>query len=338
MTIAICLRCGADKVGALTSCPDCGLEPETQREQAYSLAISDHYFSRQVLREIGADIAKDGRIPTLPTDQEQKFLAAVERDPNSALFRSLAAENNRAVELRHEVGEVFDRLTTIPIVIFQLVAGADGKVEKKEKEAFADLLRPARSKTLFKSALMKALTQFCEKDAKRVTVPTKQHLLLSLYAENISLISKSVAIKHLRGFRDDVRTLAFAIAGISGGFWGLTNRVSRKEKHIIDGILAELETFEFSERIMKAADNQSVIARAMQRCVTDIEGLFERHKIQFERLEVLGFVAAVLDFEFQMTTSDSIYRRELNAHLTFLSKTYKVSRNDIAACTRTVIA
>lgn len=46
MTIAVCLKCGADKADALTTCPKCGFNPETStaEDQVMSILLSDPNF------------------------------------------------------------------------------------------------------------------------------------------------------------------------------------------------------------------------------------------------------------------------------------------------------
>ena len=56
MTLAICLQCGAEKLGALTLCSECGSVPSTADERARSLALSDHNLSADELRAIAAKI------------------------------------------------------------------------------------------------------------------------------------------------------------------------------------------------------------------------------------------------------------------------------------------
>lgn len=45
----------------------------------YSLALTDHYFSVQILQQIGAVLPEKG-VPNLPPEQEKELLAVV-RDP-----------------------------------------------------------------------------------------------------------------------------------------------------------------------------------------------------------------------------------------------------------------
>jgi hypothetical protein len=59
---------------------------------AYSLALTDHYFTLDVLREIGEAIPEHGR-PSLPPEQEEQMLATI-RDPD--LQRILGLGGTRA--------------------------------------------------------------------------------------------------------------------------------------------------------------------------------------------------------------------------------------------------
>ncbi|MFK7958939.1 MAG: hypothetical protein AB8G96_00300 [Phycisphaerales bacterium] len=42
MTMAICIECGADKVGALVPCRTCSFDPASNDEKARSMVASDH--------------------------------------------------------------------------------------------------------------------------------------------------------------------------------------------------------------------------------------------------------------------------------------------------------
>jgi hypothetical protein len=80
MTVALCVKCGGFKHGAFNTCNACGFRPVDDYDKAYSLALSDHYFALDTLREIGGAIPKQGR-PSLPPEQEEQMLATI-RDPN----------------------------------------------------------------------------------------------------------------------------------------------------------------------------------------------------------------------------------------------------------------
>ena len=72
MTVAVCLKCGAIKVGAWTPCPKCHHLPEDPEDQAKHMIISDHYFSRTDLDGISANV-KNG----LPVHFDAKNIADI---------------------------------------------------------------------------------------------------------------------------------------------------------------------------------------------------------------------------------------------------------------------
>jgi hypothetical protein len=85
MTIAVCVNCGFIKHGA---CGACGSFPESETELAYSLALTDHYFSAETLQEISAAMLAGGPRPQLPPEQEQQFRQMVTGDDK--MVRALA--------------------------------------------------------------------------------------------------------------------------------------------------------------------------------------------------------------------------------------------------------
>ena len=56
MTAAVCLQCGARKIGALVPCLSCGYEPKEEEEQAKSVLLSDHYVSKEDLANVSERI------------------------------------------------------------------------------------------------------------------------------------------------------------------------------------------------------------------------------------------------------------------------------------------
>jgi len=52
MTVAICIQCGHEKVGALTPCPSCHLVPESPIDQAKSITLSDYCHDSKQLEQI----------------------------------------------------------------------------------------------------------------------------------------------------------------------------------------------------------------------------------------------------------------------------------------------
>ena len=78
MTLAVCAKCGAKKIGALTWCPACKFEPgddSDNDDDLYSMILSDHYFSAQRLEEFSEGMQAGGPRPKLLPEQEAEFRA-----------------------------------------------------------------------------------------------------------------------------------------------------------------------------------------------------------------------------------------------------------------------
>ena len=71
MTVAICIKCGAFKFGAFSSCEKCGATPETEDDVALSMMTSDHFHSQEELGDIGKAIASGKKIALAPDDREK---------------------------------------------------------------------------------------------------------------------------------------------------------------------------------------------------------------------------------------------------------------------------
>ena len=70
MTLAICWKCGAQKVGALTWCSACNQLPTLPEDQAKSLLLSDHYRDAAELARLGEEIASGDSVGFDPTELE----------------------------------------------------------------------------------------------------------------------------------------------------------------------------------------------------------------------------------------------------------------------------
>lgn len=81
MTVAVCVKCGAIKHGAFNPCNSCGSHPEAEIDLAYSLALTDHYFSADVLEQISAAMLEGKPRPSLPPEQEDFFLKILRDNP-----------------------------------------------------------------------------------------------------------------------------------------------------------------------------------------------------------------------------------------------------------------
>jgi hypothetical protein len=78
MTIAVCIRCGAKKLGALTLCPGCGFAPLDNSDKAKAMILTDHSLSRDQIDMIAARI--QARLPvTYPEDAIAGYAALLER-------------------------------------------------------------------------------------------------------------------------------------------------------------------------------------------------------------------------------------------------------------------
>ena len=71
MTMAICINCGGEKFGAFGACDGCGFRPTSEEEMAKALMMTDHYFSKEKLAEIGADIKKGTAVTFNPENVAQ---------------------------------------------------------------------------------------------------------------------------------------------------------------------------------------------------------------------------------------------------------------------------
>ena len=76
MTIAVCLQCGARKIGALVRCRSCGYEPKEEEEQAKSVLLSDHYLSNEDLSTISERI-KSGLGVTFAEPSVQNLVESI---------------------------------------------------------------------------------------------------------------------------------------------------------------------------------------------------------------------------------------------------------------------
>ena len=77
MTVAVCLHCGAMKVGAWTPCPRCGYTPETPEDQAKHLMVSDHYLGQADLENISVRV-KQGLPLNFQPQQVEQMAASIQ--------------------------------------------------------------------------------------------------------------------------------------------------------------------------------------------------------------------------------------------------------------------
>lgn len=80
MTRAVCLGCGAFKVGAFTACPSCGHDPTTPEEQARHVLVSDQVLDDDALIAISEQVAR-GEPVHLDPEAVASWTASIEETP-----------------------------------------------------------------------------------------------------------------------------------------------------------------------------------------------------------------------------------------------------------------
>ena len=79
MTLAICIRCGSEKIGALTPCSHCGFAPENDRHaQAKSLLYCDRHMTPEQLRAVG-EALRGGAAPSFDEVALASLVSELER-------------------------------------------------------------------------------------------------------------------------------------------------------------------------------------------------------------------------------------------------------------------
>ena len=76
MTRAVCVKCGAQKIGALTWCPNCKFQPGNDPDNLddlYSMILSDHSFDAAELDRFSEGMQSGMPMPRLSADQESEF-------------------------------------------------------------------------------------------------------------------------------------------------------------------------------------------------------------------------------------------------------------------------
>src|SRR6185436_11578960 len=76
MTAAVCVACGAFKIGAWTRCPACPHEPRTEHERAQALLLSDRHLSASQLAAASANI-KAGMPPQFEESDVQSLAVQI---------------------------------------------------------------------------------------------------------------------------------------------------------------------------------------------------------------------------------------------------------------------
>ena len=72
MTVALCIKCGAMKRGALTHCFECDFHPQEHEDMGKAMVLTDHFLSRGELEAISAQI-KSGEPVIYPEEVVQGY-------------------------------------------------------------------------------------------------------------------------------------------------------------------------------------------------------------------------------------------------------------------------
>ena len=81
MTFAVCIKCGARKLGALTGCSGCRFTPSSSDEQARSIILSDHHMDAESLEQ-SSQLIKQGGSPELPTELLESYKIEMQKPSN----------------------------------------------------------------------------------------------------------------------------------------------------------------------------------------------------------------------------------------------------------------
>lgn len=323
MTIALCIKCGGRKFGSVTACGECGHAPASQVEAAYSVVLSDHYFDLETLDRIASDISRTGKCPSLPAEQEDKFLRAVAGDPIIQTVLGANAINNEAAAAREAIpASEFDHISRLPLLIFVMVAGADGRIDKKEAAAFADVLRLPVCGQVFKSPLFKALVLFGDHSSENA----KPRHLNSDYAwEVASIVRRLLNAPQLKAFSDDVEALALIIAAASGGLLGFGSKISRSERQAIGELRRAFALPDLEPR------TRSLGKFAVGWTHSFAQLLENEFGFRPDRGEISAYVVSMLDFCLQANTEERVYREQISEVVRSVAAHVQWDANQLAA-------
>jgi hypothetical protein len=325
MTVAICINCGTQKDNALTKCPHCDIGPVSDRELAYSLALSDNHLPLDVLTQIGADIARTGVCPPLSPEEEAAFLHKVSTYKLKKIVVADNLETNEAAAAKWDIpSEDYAHLQKLPQLIFALVAGADEKIDRKEEAALENLFRIPICRDTFDSALFKSLLYFrSSSDAE----PKKERLSDAYLTQTRSVLHKHLSPEEFNEFRDDVVTFGSIIAAASGGILGLGNRVSREEKAALD----LLKSY-FPRRATPSGEYSPVLSTMtegwMRRFDDTMHGSFG---FRPSKIQIGVYISSIQDFAGQVSLDKPDYLIERGEIVHTTSTMVGLAPNDLNA-------
>jgi hypothetical protein len=90
MTVAVCLHCGAYKVGAFTTCPACSYVPDDDESLTKHLMVTDHYMDAAQLRDIAARVEAGQTLTFDPESMKEMWVSKAELKRIDKKFRLIA--------------------------------------------------------------------------------------------------------------------------------------------------------------------------------------------------------------------------------------------------------
>jgi hypothetical protein len=107
MTVAVCIRCGTIKFGALSTCEQCGFTPDhkDKAQAKLCLMLSDHFNSVEELEKIGKDIAEGAKIEVYDSATVEQAI----KDYNRAVELYRSGQKEASLELARKAHSVFQR-------------------------------------------------------------------------------------------------------------------------------------------------------------------------------------------------------------------------------------
>ncbi|MFC7339267.1 hypothetical protein ACFQY0_18890 [Haloferula chungangensis] len=141
--------------------------------------------------------------------------------------------------LSAEEQELLDRS---PIIIFLLVAAADGNIDRKELESFRKVLHSLTDlpPSMFKGILLRCLNEIQRHFSEIMSAPLNP-LTLMVEIPSISAAIAKCPAEEQPAIREGLYRLAHKIASASGGFLGFGSKISKGERASLKLLASLLE-------------------------------------------------------------------------------------------------
>ena len=133
----------------------------------------------------------------------------------------------------------WNKLIELPALLFQLIAGADGEIDKKEINTFVEILKKAdNTDDLFTALLISTANNFNEiySDVSHSSYDI-WHNLNAI----VQIFKPHLSTNDLSKIKSDIQTFAENIAKSSGGFMGFGAKIGKEERNTLDKLKLALE-------------------------------------------------------------------------------------------------